>query len=50
MMLIWDDMGVSMNEGTPKWLFILENPIKMHDLGVPPFQETSIYLDDFDRF
>ena len=23
---------------------IMENPIKMDDLGVPPFQETSIYI------
>ena len=23
--------------------FIVENPIKMDDLGVPPFTETSIY-------
>ena len=24
--------------------FIEENPIKMDDLGVPPFKETSIWL------
>ena len=24
-------------------LFIMENPIKMEDLGVPPFKETPIY-------
>ena len=24
--------------------FIMENPIKMDDLGVPLFSETSIYL------
>ena len=35
-------MGVSINGGTPKWMIIRENPIKMDDLGVPPFQETSI--------
>ena len=25
--------------------FIMENPIKMDDLGVPVFSETSIYID-----
>ena len=29
--------------GTPKWMeFLMENPIKMDDLGVPPFSETPI--------
>ena len=32
-------LGVSKNSGTPKWM---ENPIKMDDLGVPPFSETAI--------
>ena len=36
-------MGGFSIQGTPKWLFyIRENPFKMNDLGVPPFQETSI--------
>ena len=26
-------MGVSKNSGTPKWMLIMENPIKMDDLG-----------------
>ena len=39
-------MGVSENGGTPKWMvkFIMENPIEMDDLGVPPFSETPIYI------
>jgi len=37
-------MGVSKNRDTPKWMVkIMENPIKMDDLGVPLFLETSIY-------
>jgi len=37
-------MGVSKNRGTPKWMVkIMENPIKMDDLGVPLFSETSRY-------
>ena len=41
-----DHMGVSKNNGTPKWMVkIKENPIKMDDLGVPPiFGNTHIYL------
>ena len=36
--------GVSKNRGgPPKWMVkIMENPIKMDDLGVPVFSETSI--------
>ena len=37
-------MVVSINGGTPKWMvFVRENPINTDDLGVPPFQVTSIY-------
>ena len=38
------DMGVSKNTGGPKMDgFILENPIKMDDLEVPQFSETSTW-------
>ena len=36
-------MGVSKNRGTPKWMVYKENPIKMDDLGVPLFLETTTY-------
>ena len=37
------DMDVSKNRGTPKWMVrIMENPIKMDDLGVSLFLETPI--------
>ena len=42
---IWENVyvGVSKNRGAPKWMVkIMENPIKMDDLGVPLFSETSM--------
>ena len=39
-----EHMGVSENSGIPKWMVkIMENPIKMDDLGVPQFKETPTY-------
>ena len=39
-------MGVSKNRGgPPKWMVkIMENPIKMDDLGISLFLETPIYI------
>ena len=33
---LYKDMGVSENRGTPKWMVLMENPIKMDDLGGKP--------------
>ena len=42
------DLDVSKNRGTPKWMVkIMENPIKMDDLGVPLFLETPTCNCDF---
>ena len=46
MQLVYIWLGVSKNNGSPKWTVkIMENPIIyiMDDLGVPLFLETSIY-------
>ena len=37
--------------GPPKWMVkIMENPIKMDDLGVPLFLETPIYIHEVTSF
>ena len=39
------DMGVSKNRGTPKWMVkIMENPIKMDDLGGKPTIFGNIHI------
>ena len=46
----WDDMGVSINGDPQSGWFIMGNPTKMADLGVPLFQETFIWQDDIMRW
>ena len=37
-------VGVCKNRGTPKWMVkIMENPIKVDELGVPLFLETPTF-------
>ena len=52
--LKWDDVGivrVYIYEGFYKrgypnsWMvYFMENPIKIYDLGIPPFMETHMYI------
>ena len=44
-MYIYLYMGISKNNGIPKWMVkIMENPIKMDDSGVPLFLETPPFV------
>ena len=37
--------GVAINGGSPKWMvFLMESRIKLDDLEVSPFQETSMCI------
>ena len=42
MMMMMRLHGDHINTGTPKWM--VYSRIKIDDLGVPPFQETFIYV------
>ena len=37
-------MGGSINGGTPKWMVIVKNPLKIDDLGISPFMEPPIHI------
>jgi len=37
-----EDMGVSKDRGTPKWMVYKRKPIRIDDVGVPLFLETPI--------
>ena len=41
--LVFPKIGLGPQNGR----FIMENPIKMHDLGLPLFSETSICWNEF---
>ncbi len=43
------EMGVSKNRGTPKWMVYHGKLIKMDDLGVPLFLETPKWWSPFSR-
>ena len=41
---MFSHMGVSKNRGTPKWMVIIENPIKMDDLGGKPTIFGNVHI------